>query len=155
MSITAAVAPVAVKSATGVLTAAGVWSGVAVICVALIGAVVAYIKVMPRLRELENANNAGLRKEFIEEMAALRGEVKSAREETNASRLESEGMRDEVRALRTEVRKRDDKIDQLRTEIRELHGVIDGMRRENMAAQISGQRVIVDTLKSLPQGGGV
>jgi uncharacterized protein YoxC len=146
MIITAAAAPIAVKSATGVLTAAGVWSGVAVIVVAMIGAVVAYIRIMPRLREVENSNNAGLRKEFIEEMAALRGEVRSSREE-------SEGLREEVRTLRQEVRNRDDKIDALRSEIRELHGVIDGMRRENQAAQISGQRAIVETLKALPQGG--
>lgn len=144
MILFSAAAPIAVKSATGVLTAAGVWSGVAVVVVAMIGAVVAYIKIMPRLRELEdtkklrlleleNNNNAGLRKEFIEEMAELRAEVRN---------------------LRKEVQTRDDKIDLLRAEITELHGLIDGMRRENQAAQISGQRVIADTLKSLPQSGG-
>lgn len=129
MILIAAVAPIAVKSATGVLTAAGVWSGVAVVCVALIGVVVAYIRVMPRLRELENTNNAGIRREFIEEMAELREEVKG---------------------LRQDVRERDDKIDQLRNEIRELHGVIDGMRRENLTAQLAGQSAVARTMPQSP-----
>ncbi len=139
MSLPASAAPIAVKSATGVITATGVWGMLITLASILIVAVVAYIKVMPRLKELENTNNAGLRKEFIDEMAALRGEVRSSREE-------SEGLREEVRTLRQEVRRRDDKIDQLRSEIRELHGVIDGMRRENMAAQIHGQRAVVEAM---------
>lgn len=132
MGLASTAAPIAVKSATGLLTATGVWSAVAVITVAVIGAVVAYIRIMPRLRELENTNNAGLRREFIEEMAALRAEVTT---------------------LREQVRQRDDKIDLMRREIGELHAVIDGMRRENQAAQISGQRVIQDHLQALPQTG--
>jgi uncharacterized membrane protein YhiD involved in acid resistance len=126
VSLAAAAAPIAVKSATGVLTAAGVWSGVLALGLLV---VLAYIKVMPRLRELENTNNAGIRKEFIAEMAELR---------------------EEVRGLRTEVRERDNKIDQLRNEIRELHGVIDGMRRENLAAQLTGQSVVARTMPQSP-----
>lgn len=138
MSLPAAAAPIAVKSATGVITATGIWSILLTLAGILIVAVVAYIKIMPRLRELEINNNAGLRKEFIEEMAALRGEVTGMREENGE-------LRDEVKGLRTE-----NKV--LREEIRELHGVIDGLRRENQSAQISGQRVIADTLRALPGG---
>lgn len=136
MSLTAAAAPVVVKSAAGGLIASGVWTVVGMITVAIIGAIVAYIKIMPRLRELENSNNAGLRKEFIEEMGALRGEV-------SGLRTENGHLRNEVRDLREEG-------DLLRKEIRELHGVIDGLRRQNQTAQISGQRVVADALKSLP-----
>lgn len=88
--------------------------------------------------------NGEVRQEFIDEMAALRGEVKSSREE-------SEGLREEIRTLRSEVRKRDDKIDQLRDEVRSLHGVIDGMRRENLGAHTSAQRVIAERLPHSPE----
>lgn len=124
MSLTTGIAPVAVKSATGVLTAAGVWSGVTVVLTIVVLAVVAYIRILPRLKELEINNSAGLRKEFIDEMGALRRDVKDLRNEN----------------------------DLLRKEIRELHGVIDGLRRANQAAQISGQRVVADALASLPSG---
>ncbi len=130
MMLLSAAAPIVVKSATGVLTATGIWSLVGTVGLGLIGCVVAYIRIMPRLRELEHTNNAGLRKEFIDEMATLR---------------------EEVQKLRVEVRDRDDKIDLLRREIGELHSVIDGLRRQNQTAQISGQRVIQDHLESLPQ----
>lgn len=125
MALPSAVAPIAVKSATGVLTATGVWGMLLTLASILIVGVVAYIRIVPRLRELENANNAGLRKEFIDEMTELRKEVK--------------GLRDENTLLRREIH--------------ELHGVIDGMRRENQAAQISGQRAIRHHLESLPQSG--
>lgn len=127
MSLTTQAAPIAVRSATGLITATGVWGMLLTLASILIVAVVAYIRVMPRLKELENANNAGLRKEFIEEMAALRDEVKGLRNEN----------------------------DLLRGEIRELHRVIDGLRRQNNAAQISGQRVVVDALKALPETGEI
>lgn len=62
--------------------------------------------------------NGEVRSEFIEEMQALRLEVK--------------GLRDEN--------------DSLRKEVRELHGVIDGMRREALQAGISTQRAVVESL---------
>lgn len=62
--------------------------------------------------------NGEVRSEFIEEMQALRTEVK--------------GLRDEN--------------DSLRKEVRELHGVIDGMRREALQAGISTQRAVVESL---------
>lgn len=133
MNLATSTAPVVVKSATGILTAAGVWSGVLVL---ILVCVLAYIKIMPRLRELENNNNAGLRKEFIEEMAALRSEVSGLRSDNAELRKGMSDLRDEN--------------DLLRKEIRELHGVIDGLRRQNQTAQISGQRVVVDMLRELP-----
>lgn len=139
MVLPSSVAPIAVKSTTGVFTATGVWGLLVTFTSILIVAVVAYIRIMPRLKELENTNNAGLRREFIDEMAALR--------------TEATALRGEVNSLRDQVRRRDDKIDLLRQEIHELHGVIDGMRRENQAAQISGQRAIRQHLESLPQSG--
>jgi predicted nuclease with TOPRIM domain len=98
-------------------------------------------------RRLTIEENAGLRKEFIEEMAALRHEVKDLRGEVRA-------RDDKIDALRIETAKRDEKIDLLRAEITELHGIIDGMRRENQASHISGQRVIADAIRSLPQASG-
>lgn len=62
--------------------------------------------------------NGEVRSEFIEEMQALRLEVK--------------GLRDENVSLRGEVR--------------ELHGVIDGMRREALQAGISTQRAVAQSL---------
>lgn len=114
MSVAAA-APIAVKSATGVLTAAGVWSGVIAL---LLICVLAYIKIIPRLKELENTNNAGIRREFIDEMAALR---------------------EEVVQLRTENA-------QLRAEVRELHNAMDGMRRQNLQEGASAAGAILAAL---------
>lgn len=82
------------------------------------------VKQRPVMNRQRIQENAGLRAEFIDEMKELRKEVKELRDEN----------------------------DLLRREIRELHAVIDGMRRENQAAQISGQRVIAETLKTLPNG---
>lgn len=66
--------------------------------------------------------NGEVRSEFIEEMQALRTEVK--------------GLRDENVNLRQEVR--------------ELHSVIDGMRREGLASQLSAQRVVADLIPKTP-----
>lgn len=81
-----------------------------------------YVLGRPKMFELEIAKNSGLREEFIEEMAALRAEVKGLREEN----------------------------EHLRREIRELHGVIDGMRRENLTAHLAGQRVVAESLSRSP-----
>lgn len=91
---------------------AGNWVIVAILVAAL-------IRILPRLKELEIGKNAGLRREFIEEMHALRVEVSESREEVKSLRSENEALRKEVR---------------------ELHGVIDGMRRENLTANIEMQR---------------
>lgn len=69
-------------------------------------------------RKMTIAVNGEVRQEFIDEMKALRDEVRELRDENTA----------------------------LRREIGELHGVIDGMRRENLAAQHSAQRVVADVL---------
>jgi cell division protein FtsB len=66
--------------------------------------------------------NGEVRHEFIEEMQALRSEVK--------------GLRDENVNLRQEVR--------------ELHAVIDGMRREGLSGQISAQRVVAEMMPQTP-----
>lgn len=81
-------------------------------------------------RKMTIAVNGEVRQEFIDEMAALRVEVRESR--------------DEIRELR-------DENTALRREIGELHGVIDGMRRENLAAQHSAQRVVADALPKSPQ----
>lgn len=74
--------------------------------------VVAIVRIIPQMAKLKVEENAGLRREFIDEMRQLR---------------------DEVTQLRTEN-------DILRKEVRELHGVIDGMRRENLTSHIVTQR---------------
>lgn len=66
--------------------------------------------------------NGEVRSEFIEEMQALRVEVK--------------GLRDENENLRREVR--------------DLHGVIDGMRREGLAGQLTAQRVVAEMMPQTP-----
>lgn len=86
----------------------GNWAIVAVL-------LAAFIRAWPKLKELEIGKNAGLRREFIEEMQALREEVTGLRNEN--------GM--------------------LRQEVRELHKVIDGMRRGNLASNIEIQREII------------
>lgn len=63
-----------------------------------------------------------------------------------------QGYGELIEALTKEVHDLRSENAAMRKEIRELHGMLDGMRRENQAAQISGQRVIADTLRSLPQG---
>lgn len=67
--------------------------------------------------------NGEVRSEFIEEMQALRLEVK--------------GLRDENVNLRQEVRS--------------LHSIIDGMRREGISGYISAQRVVADNLPKTPE----
>lgn len=69
-------------------------------------------------RKLSITENSGLRQEFIEEMHALREEVKGLRSENG----------------------------QLRDEVRQLHSVIDGMRRGALEGGISAQRVVLDAL---------
>ncbi|NLS27924.1 hypothetical protein S2M10_29260 [Sphingomonas sp. S2M10] len=109
--------------------AAGVWAIFGMLAAAL-------LRHRWRMRQLDiDADklqieaNSGLRREFIDEMHALRSEVKALREENGL----------------------------LRREISELHRIIDGMRRENLSAQISGQRVIqrtlMDQLDALPGSG--
>lgn len=73
-------------------------------------------------RKLTVEENAGLRKEFIDEMHALRKEVRDLRREN----------------------------DQLRDEVRGLHGVIDGMRRENLTGQLTAQRVMAENMPQTP-----
>lgn len=126
---TAAAIPVTVNNLTPTFYA---------LCVAILGLFGILARQWVPLRKLENENNAGLRKEFIDEMHALRTEVT--------------GLRDDNATLRNEVKGLRGENDLLRTELREMHNVIDGMRRENQSAQISGQRVIVDALKGLPGG---
>jgi len=120
----------------------------------MIGLIVALLRIQLANRKMTIQVNGEVRQEFIDEMAALRSEVKASREENEklreSARTESEGLRGEVRTLREEVRKRDDKIDQLRDEVRSLHGVIDGMRREGLSSQLSAQRVIADALPTTP-----
>lgn len=108
----------------------------------LVSLIALFLKNRLESRKLTIGENAGLRKEFIEEMAVLRGELHSARDELRSARDESGSLRDEVRNLRAEVRNRDDQIIALRGEVRELHGVIDGLRRETQTGSIAAQRVI-------------
>lgn len=127
---TAAAIPVTVSNLTPTFYA---------LCVAIVGLFGILARQWVPLRKIQVEENAGLRKEFIEEMAALRLEV-------SGLRLDNEGLRKGQDALRGEN-------ELLRKEVRELHGVIDGLRRENQAAQISGQRAIREHLESLPQSG--
>lgn len=80
-----------------------------------------YVLARPKMRELEIRENAGLRKEFIEEMAALRAEVADLR-------VENSHLRDEIRAL---------------------HGVIDGMRREQLQFGASEHAVLARSVPDL------
>lgn len=81
-----------------------------------------YVLARPRMLELEIGQNTGLRKEFIEEMQALREEVKGLRLENG----------------------------ELRHEIRELHQIIDGMRREQLQAGASEHAVLARHLPLTP-----
>lgn len=65
-------------------------------------------------RKMTIAVNGEVRQEFIDEMKALRDEVRELRDENSA----------------------------LRREISELHGVIDGMRRDQLTGQLATQTVI-------------
>ena len=65
-------------------------------------------------RKMTIAVNGEVRQEFIDEMKALRDEVRDLRDENTA----------------------------LRREISELHGVIDGMRRDQLTGQLATQTVI-------------
>lgn len=88
-------------------------------------------------RKLTVEVNGEVRKEFIEEMHALRDQIGGLRDD-------NETLRGEVRTLRREN-------DSLRDEVRSLHGVIDGMRRENLTGHIAAQRVIADALPQTPE----
>lgn len=80
-----------------------------------------YVLSRPRMRELDIGENSGLRKEFIEEMAALREEVAGLRVENG----------------------------ELRREIRALHGIIDGMRRGQLQADLSEHSAMARQLPGL------
>jgi uncharacterized protein YlxW (UPF0749 family) len=95
--------------------------------IALMGLITLAVRYRLASRKLKIEENSGLRREFIEEMGALRQEVRDLRGENEI----------------------------LRKEIRELHAILDGVRRENQTAQVSGQRVIADALKGLPGAGKV
>lgn len=73
-------------------------------------------------RKMSIQVNGEVRQEFIDEMKALREEVKGLRREN----------------------------DSLREEVRSLHGVIDGMRRESLAGHLSAQRVVAEALPTTP-----
>lgn len=79
-------------------------------------------------RKLTIEENAGLRKEFLDEMHSMRDQLGGLRDDNDK-------LRGEVRSLRAEN-------DNLRTEVRGLHAVIDGLRRETQGAAISAQRVV-------------
>ena len=102
----------------------------------LIGLISLLIRYWITNRKITLEDNKGLRSEFIAEMHDLRDEVR-------AGRAENESLRDEVRALRAEN-------ESLRVEVRELHVIIDGLRRENLAAQLSGQREIMANMPHSP-----
>jgi predicted nuclease with TOPRIM domain len=82
----------------------------------------------PKMKELEIGEDASIRAFMAAQMNELRDEIKGLR-------VETKDLRDENHALRKEVK--------------DLHAVIDGMRREAVAAGISTQRAV---LESLPVG---
>lgn len=88
----------------------------------MLGVLAIILKNQMAHRKMTIQVNGEVRTEFIEEMQALRVEVKGLREEN----------------------------DSLRKEVRELHGVIDGMRREGLSGQLSAQRVVADMMPQTP-----
>lgn len=88
----------------------------------MLGVLAIILKNQMAHRKMTIQVNGEVRTEFIEEMQALRVEVKGLREEN----------------------------DSLRKEVRELHGVIDGMRREGLSGQLSAQRIVADMMPQTP-----
>lgn len=88
----------------------------------MLGVLALLLKNQMAHRKMTIQVNGEVRSEFIDEMQALRLEVK--------------GLRDENVNLRQEVR--------------ELHSVIDGMRREGLSGQLSAQRVVAEMMPQTP-----
>lgn len=98
----------------------------------ILGGVGLFLRTHIANRKLTIEDNRGIRSEFIDEMRALREDMKGLR-------TENSGLHAAVSELREENTN-------LRREIRELHGVIDGLRRQTLTGQIETQRTIVESL---------